>query len=70
MSDPYLDAADTYCSIQEHQYACFTQARDEHVQCERCKEWEHLGLSSTCPTCDKWILDRTNELARGERSYD
>lgn len=21
-------------------------------QCERCKEWEHLGLSNTCPTCD------------------
>jgi len=23
-------------------------------QCDRCKEWEAMGLSDTCPACDAY----------------
>lgn len=26
-------------------------------QCERCKEWEQMGLSRYCPSCDADNLD-------------
>jgi hypothetical protein len=22
------------------------------TECERCKDWQEMGLSSTCPSCD------------------
>lgn len=24
-------------------------------QCERCKEWQEMGLSDTCPACDMYL---------------
>lgn len=29
----------------------------KRVQCARCKDWERLGLSRSCPSCDAEWLD-------------
>lgn len=35
----------------------WAQIRAAHVQCDRCKEWERKGLSSTCPDCDREMAE-------------
>jgi len=33
-------------------------------QCARCQEWERLGLSRTCPTCDALMIAEQAEMDR------
>lgn len=36
-------------------------------QCPRCKEWQRMGLSNTCPSCDEARLERFKQgLTSGE----
>lgn len=36
----------------------------ERKQCERCKEWERLGLSRYCPSCDAIWLEHEHPMAK------
>ncbi len=34
------------------------------TQCERCKEWQEMGLSNTCPACD--LIEEENDTGYQE----
>lgn len=35
-------------------------------QCERCKDWERMGLSSYCPPCDEAWFEKLDEVVDDE----
>lgn len=54
---------DENISVEDYEIFAWTEAqRSKKENCSRCKEWERLDLSNTCPDCDGLILDRYQEL--------
>jgi hypothetical protein len=38
------------------------KAQQDVGTCMRCVDWDRMGLSATCPSCDASILKRYDEL--------